>query len=211
MLFMILNFEDTKRLIESYNIKFCKTEFAKDKKGIIHAAKKIGFPVVLKIVSQKIVHKTDFGGVKLNLKNENELIEAYNEILKSISKRLIDGFLVQKMLEGVELIIGAKQDEQFGPIVLFGAGGIFVELIKDFSIRIAPINKNEAMKMIKEIKSYPILRGARKGIYVDIEKLAKIISSVSKLICENEIRELDLNPIIANGENIVVVDARVIV
>jgi len=186
----LLNFSETKKLLLKYKIPFCKTEFVTSKEEAINFAKKIGFPVVLKIFSKEILHKTDIGGVKTEIKNEKELKKSFNE-LKKIKK--IEGILIQKQIKGQEIAIGMKRDNQFGPVLMVGLGGIFIEVLKDISFRICPLSKKEAKEMIKELKGYPILKGYRNQKPVNLEKISEIITNLSKLsLKEKNIKEIDL-------------------
>lgn len=188
---------------------------AKTEDEAVEYAKKIGFPVVLKIVSPDVVHKSDVGGVKVNIKNEEEIRKAYNEILENVKKHVpdarIEGILVQEMAPwGTEVIVGSTRDPQFGPTVMFGLGGIFVEILKDVTFRVAPIGTDEAKEMVKEIRGYPIIAGARGREPLDINALTEAIVRISWLVYENpEIQELDANPIFLYKEGLMVADARI--
>ena len=211
----VLSFEEAKKLLEKYNIPFVKTRICQSKKEAIDFAQKIGFPVVLKVFSPDILHKTDVGGVKIGIENERDLKRAFDEILFSLKekkpKAKIEGMLIQKQIFGKEVVVGMKRDLAFGPVLMFGLGGIFVEILNDVAFRVAPITKREALKMIREIKSFKILKGFRGEKPVNIEKIAEIIVKVSKLsLKEEKIQEIDLNPIIANEKGAQVVDARVL-
>lgn len=211
-----LNFQQVEKLLLKYKIPFCQTKLAKSKTEAINFAKKIGYPLVLKISSPNILHKTDFGGVKIGIKTEIGLKNSWDDILTSVKKSKpkakIEGILVQKMLKGIEAAVGMKKDPQFGAVLMFGLGGIFIEVLKDVSLRIAPVTKKEALKMIKEIKSSKILEGFRGQKPADIRKIAEIISNLSKLaLVEKNIKEIDLNPIFVNEKTALVVDARIIV
>jgi len=199
----ILDFQRTKELLLKYKIPFSQTEIAKSKKEALISAKRIGYPVVLKIVCADIFHRSDIGGVKVGIGNEEELKKAWDEILIQIKKIKpkvkIEGILVQKMEKGIEVAVGMKRDPQFGPVLMFGLGGVFIEVLKDVVFRVAPVGEKEALKMIKEIKGYKILEGYRSQKPANIKKIAKIISNLSKLsLAEKEIKEIDLNPIIVN-------------
>lgn len=175
----------------------------------IEISKNIGFPVVLKILSKEIIHKFDVGGVKVNIKNVEELKENYLDIERNLKEK-IEGIIVQKMVKGYELILGAKRDEKFGPIILFGLGGIYVEVFKDISFRLAPIREYSAYRMIEEIKAYEILKGTRGQKGVNVEKLVESIERISQIIVDLEdIKEIDINPIIANENDCLVVDVRI--
>jgi acyl-CoA synthetase (NDP forming) len=207
---------ESKEIIKSAGIPIVEAKLARTKAEAVSLSKKIGFPVVLKIVSPDVVHKSDSGGVRLGLANAVQAGRAYSEILAAIKKHYpkakIEGISVQKMARpGVEVIIGMTKDEQFGPVLMFGLGGILVEVLKDVSFRIVPLNKRDASQMIKEIKGYPLLEGYRGQEPADIPFLEALILKVSDFIDKNpEIKELDLNPIFAYNDGAVAVDARVI-
>ncbi|MEO0196602.1 MAG: acetate--CoA ligase family protein [candidate division WOR-3 bacterium] len=175
----------------------------------IEIAKNIGYPIVLKVLSKDIVHKFDVGGVKLNIKNEFELKEAFEEMLKKFDS--VDGIIVQKMVQrGIELILGGKRDKKFGPIILFGLGGIYVEVFKDITFRLAPIREYGAYRMIQEIKAYELLKGVRGQKGVNIEKVVEHIERLSQLMIDLEdIEEIDINPLIAHKDEVYVVDVRI--
>jgi acyl-CoA synthetase (NDP forming) len=208
----ILSFEETKQLLTKYKIPVCRTEIFNSKEKALVFADKIGYPVVLKIHAQKIFHKSELGGVKTNIRNEEDFEKAWDEIINNIQGKNIEGVLVQEMIIGNEIAIGMKNDEQFGPVIMFGLGGIFIEIIKDVSFRVAPIGRKEAMQMIEEIKGYKILKGARGGKEVDIEKIVDMIVNLSKLsINEEKIKSIDFNPVIVNDKKALVADFRIIV
>ena len=207
---------EAKMLISYYGIPVTKGFMARSKDEALEAAKKIGYPVVLKIVSPDVLHKSDVGGVRVGISNDKELLEPFDGIIENVKKAKprakIMGIYVQEYVpEGREVIIGLIKDPQFGPTVMFGLGGIFVEVLKDVSFRIAPMSKKDAEEMIKEIRGYPILRGVRGNPPVDFEALENALVAVSKLGWElKEIKEMDLNPVIAYHNGLKVVDARII-
>jgi acetyl-CoA synthetase (ADP-forming) len=164
------------------------------------------------VLSGEILHKSDKGCVKLNIKDEESLRKAYSEIISNAGGAEVDGVLVQKMAKpGLELIVGGRRDEQFGPVLLFGLGGIFVEVFKDFSLRVCPIEKDDAMEMIREMKAYPLLTGVRGTKPVDIGAVADLLLKASKLLYENEqVKEIDINPVIAYENGYCAVDVRVL-
>ncbi len=208
----MLNINKTKQLLGKHNLLSCKGKFAKNSEEAIKAAESIGWPVVIKIISPDIIHKSDFGGVAVGLENEEHLLDAYNKMMKIKRKAKVDGILVQKMCSGHEIIIGAKRDEQFGPVVMFGLGGIFVEVLEDVSFRIAPVSRKEAEDMIKEIKGYALLSGARGQKKANIKSIVNMITKVSKMIMTNKkIAEIDFNPVIVNEKKAVIADARIII
>jgi acyl-CoA synthetase (NDP forming) len=172
--------------------------------------------VVLKIVSPDILHKSDAGGVKINLETEEEIKTAFDEIIKNARKYNPDadikGCLVSQMAEkGVEIIIGTKIDDQFGPVIMVGLGGILVEVLKDVSFRVLPITRSSAKGMLSEIKSAPILDGIRGEPPVDKKAIVDLLLNVSEIVeSYPEIQEIDLNPVIASNDGLLVVDARII-
>ncbi len=207
------------KLLELYNIPIARYGFARDEEEAVKIAKDIGYPVVLKIVSPDISHKTDVGGVVVGVKNDEEVKDAFRKILSNVKNATpnarISGILIQEMAKPgfLEVIVGATRDPIFGPVVMFGLGGIFVEVLKDVSFRVAPLMPEDADEMIREIKSYRILEGYRGMPPRDIEAVKDIILKVSKLMLELEkVQDIDLNPIMlyAKGEGAKVVDARVI-
>ncbi len=207
---------ESKELLKTAKIPVVETKLATSKTAAMELAKKMGFPVVMKIVSPDVVHKSDAGGVKLNIQNATQVGKAYSEILASVKKHYpkakIVGITVQKMArQGIEIIIGMTKDAQFGPVIMFGLGGILVEVLKDVSFRIVPMTRRDAAEMITEIKGFPILKGYRGQDPADIPYLEELIVKVSDFVDKNpEIKELDLNPVFAYKSGALAVDARII-
>lgn len=207
---------ESKDLLRKAGIPVVETKLARSKKEAILISKEIGFPVVLKINSPDVIHKSDAGGVKLGLANATQIGKAYSEIMSSIRqaypKARIEGISVQPMVPpGVEVIIGMSKDPQFGPVIMFGLGGILVEVLKDVSFRIVPVSERDAGEMIRDIKGYPILEGYRGQPPASVPALEKLIVKVSQFVAKNaHIRELDLNPVFAYPDKVVAVDARII-
>jgi acetyl-CoA synthetase (ADP-forming) len=207
---------ESKKICIEYGIPVPKFKLAVNETDAVKFAEEIQFPVVLKIVSPDILHKTEIGGVIVNLKSGYEIKNAYHQILKNVKKHKADakivGVLVEEMVSpSIEIIIGAFKDTHFGPILMFGLGGIFVEVLKDVTFRVAPITEKEARKMISEVKVYSLLRGYRNKPPLDIDTLINILLNVSKLVVENqEIKELDLNPIFVYNNGAKTVDAKII-
>jgi len=207
---------ESKELLKKTGIPIVEAKLARSNKEAVSLSKEMGFPVVLKISSPDVVHKSDSGGVKLGLANATQVGKAYNEIISSIKKTYpkaeIQGVSVQPMAPpGVEVIVGMSKDPQFGPVLMFGLGGILVEVLKDVSFRIVPVTERDAREMIKEIKGYPILEGYRGQKPASIPALEKLIVKVSQFVEKNpQIKELDLNPIFAYPDKAVAVDARII-
>ena len=207
---------ESKELLKKAGIPIVEAKLARSNKEAVSLSKEMGFPVVLKISSPDVVHKSDSGGVKLGLANATQVGKAYNEIISSIKKTYpkaeIQGVSVQPMAPpGVEVIVGMSKDPQFGPVLMFGLGGILVEVLKDVSFRIVPVTERDAREMIREIKGYPILEGYRGQKPASIPALEKLIVKVSQFVEKNpQIKELDLNPIFAYPDKAVAVDARII-
>lgn len=207
---------EAKELLKEYGIPVPDFKLIKGEDEIIGLAKEINFPIVMKIVSPDIIHKTDAGGVKLNIKDEKEAELAYQEIIfkaeKYNKKVKISGVIVYPIVpQGTEIIMGMMKDPHFGPVIMFGLGGIFVEVLKDISFRILPIEERDAREMITEIKGYEILKGIRGEPPRDIQAIEEVLMKVSKLTMENpEVNEIDLNPIFVFEKGLQVVDARMI-
>ncbi len=207
---------EAKQLLESAGISVVDTRLATSKEQAVAIAKEIGLPVVMKIASADVVHKSDAGGVKLGLKTAAQVGKAYDDIMKSIKAAFpnakIEGVSVQTMARpGVEVIIGMSKDAQFGPVLMFGLGGVLVEILKDVAFRIVPLVKRDAKEMIREIKGFPLLQGYRGSDPVDVDNLESMLLKVSEFVDKTPaIKELDLNPIFAYKDGAVAVDARVI-
>jgi acyl-CoA synthetase (NDP forming) len=212
----VLTEVESKQLVAEAGVPVVETKLAKTKAEAISMSKKMGFPVVLKIVSPDIIHKSDIGGVKLGLVNATQVGKAYTEIMaaakKANKKADIQGISVQKMARpGVEVIMGMSKDAQFGPVLMFGLGGVFVEVLKDVAFRIVPLNRRDASQMIREIKGYPLLEGYRGQEPANITVLEDLLLKLSDFVDKNpKIKEMDLNPIFAYKDRALAVDARVI-
>jgi acetyl-CoA synthetase (ADP-forming) len=208
---------EARQILDYYNIPVVKGDIVKSIEEAKKFVEKNGYPVVLKVVSRQIIHKTDVGGVVLNIRNETELYQAYHQIIKSVEKNApkakIDGLFIQQMLlNDREVIVGGKKDQTFGQTIAFGLGGIFVEVFEDISFRVVPITRQDAIEMLKEIKALKILKGYRGKPPVDFEALVDILLKTSKMLEENqEIKELDINPVFASSDGAVAGDARIIV
>jgi acyl-CoA synthetase (NDP forming) len=208
---------ESKQLMKIIGITTTEYQVATNKSEAKLMAKKIGFPVVMKIVSPQVIHKTDAGGVKLNIKSDSEVDFAFDEIIRNArnynAKADIRGVLIEKMVNpSTEIIIGVTRDPTFGPAIMFGLGGIFVELLKDVSFRIAPITKTDAKEMISEIKALPMLQGFRGEPNVDLKNIIETLLIISKFTIDyiDDVLEIDLNPIFAYDDHLLTVDARVI-
>jgi len=207
---------DAVKLLESHAIDYPKNRFVTAKEGIAVATQTIGFPLVMKIVSPDIIHKSDAGGVVVNITSLAEAEAAYDRITESVKSHdptadIKGMFLCQQAEKGEEIIIGTVIDDVFGHAIMFGLGGIFVEVLEDVTFRICPVDKKEALQMIREIRGFEILKGIRGKPRLDIEGLAELISKVSELVTQNDaIKEVDLNPVRVYEDKVSVLDARVI-
>jgi len=207
---------EAKTVCRAYGIPVTDFKVAKNEAEAVEFADEIGYPVVLKIVSPDVIHKSDVGGVIINVKDAEDVQKAYEQIMDSVKRHEpnaeIVGVLVQEMApQSSEVIVGATKDPQFGPTLMFGLGGIFVEIMKDVIFRIAPVTEDEAREMITEVKAYPLLKGYRNTPPADIEAIVKILLNTSRLVMEHqEIKELDLNPIMVYEKGAKTVDARII-
>lgn len=207
---------ESKELVKEAGIHVTDTKLARSREDAIAISGQMGYPVVLKIASQDITHKSDAGGVKLGSMTPEDVGKAYDEILASVAQKYpnaaIQGITVQKAARpGVEVIIGMFKDAQFGPVLMFGLGGIWVEILKDVSFRIVPLTKKDATSMIREIKGYPLLEGYRGREAVDISRLEEVLLKLSDFVERYpEMKELDLNPVFAYGDGNLAVDARII-
>ncbi|MBI4296731.1 MAG: acetate--CoA ligase family protein [Chloroflexi bacterium] len=208
---------ESKELLKQAGIDVVETRLAASKEEAIAISGELKFPVALKIVSPDITHKSDAGGVKLGLKTANQVGKAYDDILASVKSKnpqaVIHGVSVQKMASpGVEVIMGMFQDPQFGPVLMFGLGGVFVEVLKDVSFRLVPLTRRDAQEMVREIKGFQLLAGFRGHEPVAIHVLENWLLKLSDFIAKNEdIKELDLNPVIAYPDCALAVDARVVI
>jgi acyl-CoA synthetase (NDP forming) len=203
------------QLLEKYTIHTARHILTKDEKTAVAYAKKIGYPVVLKLSSPDIIHKTDAKAVLVGIENEQELRSGFRKLI-SIGKKKkarVEGVLVQEQVKGTEIIIGSSQDPQFGPTLLFGLGGIFVEVLKDVTFRLIPIDRKEAAAIIKEIKGYKILAGVRGEKPVNFRALETCLVNVSNMVwsARPQIKELDINPLFANEQGVIAADVRVFV
>ena len=190
---------------------------ATDAEEAVEEARKLGYPLSVKIHSRDIQHKSDVGGVKLNIRDEGELRRAFYEIMESCAKKAPDarlsGVLLKPMLKpGVEMIIGVNNDRDFGPMIMIGMGGVFVELFKDVQLAPAPLSEKQAMEMIQSLKSYPLLNGYRGSARCDVEGLADLLVKISRMAAENKdsVKELDINPVFVTEEGVAIADALLI-
>jgi 4-hydroxybutyryl-CoA synthetase (ADP-forming) len=209
--------EEGYEILKAYGFSTPKKFLATNEEEAARAAEEIGYPVVMKIVSPQIIHKSDAGGVKIGINNQQEAIKAYNEILLNVKKYKSDaeikGVLVQEMIgSSKETILGAKRDPLFGPLIMFGLGGIYVEVLKDVIFRIAPIDEQQAKEMVESIKTIKLLKGARGEKESDIDGIVESIQRLSQLVTDfPEIEEFDMNPLLVleKGNGVRAVDVRI--
>ena len=207
---------EAKQILMQSGINCTDTQLAATKEAAVELSEKFGYPVVLKVSSVDISHKSDAGGVKVNLKNKAEVEDAFDRIMESCKAAVptanIEGISVQPMGKpGIEVIIGVIKDPSFGPTIMFGLGGVFVEVLKDVSFRVIPIEESDAEDMINEIKGKKLLEGYRGQDPVDVAYLQQMLLKLSDFVNKTpEIQEIDMNPVFAYKDGAVVVDARVI-
>lgn len=212
-----LNEEEAKVVLATYGFLIPKSILAASEEDAVRAAEKIGFPVVMKISSPDILHKTDIGGVVIGLKNITEVRRCFHEIIEKARRLMPDadirGVLIQQMVtKGKEVILGVSRDPQFGPLLMFGLGGIYIEILKDVTFRIAPVGFRDAEEMIREIQSFPLLKGVRGEKSSDLDAIVDNILRLSQLVTDfPEIIEMDINPlmVLPQGEGAIAIDARI--
>lgn len=212
----ILSEIEAKQLLEQAGVPVSPARLATTKADAVKMANDLGYPIVLKIVSPQITHKSDVGGVALGLTSGDEVGAAFERVVANAKKAepsaTIDGVAVQRMeKQGTEVIVGMTTDPQFGPVMMFGLGGIMVEILKDVAFRVVPLDERDARQMIHEIKGYPVLEGFRGSDPADIGKLQELLLKVSAFVESHpEVAELDLNPVFAYKDGAIAVDARVV-
>jgi len=208
--------DEANAVLAAYGIQTAKARLVRRLEDLSPAAKEIGFPVVLKAVGPEIVHKTELQAVALGLRDDKELLDAASRMERRLRQRhvVLDGFLVQEFVEGgKEVILGMTRDRVYGPLLLFGLGGIYVEYLKDVSFGLPPLTDRDAMRMIESIRTYPLLRGVRGEPARDVPALQEAILRLAALVSDHDsIQEMDLNPVIAleHGRGYRVVDARIV-
>jgi len=201
--------------LEKEDFPVLRSLLAKNEDEAASKASKIGFPVTLKVSSPDIVHKTETGGIRVSLRDENEVIQAFKEIVETFTagspEKKLDGIIVQKQGSGLEVIIGVLKDSQFGPVLMVGLGGVFVEAMRDVSFRLIPIETFDAKDMLEELKNYEALKKPRSGA-VDLTAVEILLFRISTLIQDHpEIQEMDLNPVFLSSQGVRICDARIMV
>ncbi len=210
---------DTRPLLHAYGISLVPGKYVTAENEVLQAARELGYPVVLKVASQDVLHKSDAGAIKIGINNDDDLKTAVSELLKNVSAYQpdadVEGFLVEKMApSGQEVIIGMKRDASFGPLMMFGLGGVFVELFRDVSFRVAPLNRQEALEMVQETKAFKLLNGFRGGVIYDLDAVLDNLIKLSYLAADfREIQEIEVNPllVLTEGAGALALDCRMIV
>ncbi len=204
------------KLLRDWNIPVLTMATASSAGMAVEASKTLGYPVVMKLLSPDIIHKSDVGGVILDLGSDEEVKDAYHGMMESVKQQLpkarIEGVVLQKMAgPGLEVIVGAKLDPQFGHVIMFGLGGIFVEICRDVSFRVTPVDRDMAREMVLEIRGSPIIEGARGREVADLEAIIDVITALSSMLEKNpDVTEIDINPLIVYSRGSVAVDARML-
>ena len=212
----VITEESSKSILKSYGVKVPPFALATSAEDAAKQAKKIGFPLVMKVVSPQILHKTDVGGVKVGINNVADVKKTFNDMYGRLSKKKgvnVKGILLEKMVpKGVELIVGIQNDPQFGPMIMAGLGGVMTEVFKDVAFRMLPITTSDAKSMINELKGSKLLKGFRGSAPVDLNMVAKMLVDIGKLGVDNAdyINSIDFNPVIVYPKSHFVVDAKII-
>jgi acyl-CoA synthetase (NDP forming) len=207
---------EAKKALAAAGIPVATARLARSRDEAVAIAREFGFPAVVKVVSNDISHKSDVGGVKLNLRDEAAVAAAYDEVLaaakRAVPDAAIDGVSVQRMAPaGVEVVVGVNTDPQFGPVLMFGLGGVLIEVLEDVCFRIIPIEARDARQMVREVKGYKLLQGFRGTAASDIAAVERLLLDVSRFVEEHpEVAELDLNPVFAYADGVLAVDARIV-
>jgi acetate---CoA ligase (ADP-forming) len=211
----VLSYEVTEELLQAYGIALAPAGIARSADEAVSAAEKVGYPCVLKIASVDIPHKTEFGALRIGLEDKESVQKAYDEMLAAVKAKKpdanIEGVLVQKQIKGVECLLGISRDEQLGPTLVMGLGGVFVEILADVAIRIPPISATEARRALENLKGAKLFSGVRGALPADIDALAELAARLSWLAYDlgNDIAEMDLNPVVVlpAGQGAFAVDA----
>lgn len=207
---------EAKEVLKLGSIPVPRFLVVKDVNTAVKAADDIGYPLVLKIVSPDIPHKSDVGGVALGLKDADDLQAHWSSMILNVADEnpvaMIEGFMLEEMVpKGVEVIVGAINDDQFGVVVMFGTGGVSVELMQDVSFRLAPLDRDEAIEMIKEVRGFPLLEGYRGDSAKDVDAIAEVIIKIANIVeGVNGIKELEINPLVVYEKGAIAVDARAV-
>ena len=211
----VITEELSKGILEEYKVSVPQYALATTVKEAVEAAKSMGFPLVMKVVSPKILHKTDVGGVKVGITKVSDVKKTFTDMHKRLAKKNsgVKGILLEKMVpKGVELIVGVQNDPQFGPVIMVGMGGIMTEVMKDVAFRMLPITTNDAQSMLDELQGAALLRGFRGSDPIDTKMVSKMLTSIGKMAMDNAdyINSIDFNPVVVYPKSYYVVDAKII-
>jgi len=208
----LLPFKKAVQLLNRYQIPLVPSGRFTSIEEALEFVQRIGYPVVVKISSPQVMHKTEYGGVKADIETEEEFRRAWKDLFSVQKKFSPPGLIVQKMRRGFELSAGVERDAQFGPVIMFGWGGIFIEILRQVNFRIAPIDKKQAQSMIDELQGAKVLKGFRGHKQVDCKKIVRLLVNLSSLATENPgVEQVDLNPIMTKGSLVEVADVRIYV
>lgn len=209
-----MNFEESQELAEEYGIPTPEAIVVDTKKALKETLRGFDSPVAMKLMSPDVVHKSDVDGVVLDVETQKEALEVFTRFRETCDEEGFEftGAMVQEQVDGRYVLVGLKRDPQFGPVVVFGLGGIFVEIMEDVTFRVCPLEEQEVDDMIEDIRGYPILRGVRGDDPVDMESIKEVISAVCRIgMEEDDVEELDINPLVVSPGGAWAVDFRVIV
>ncbi len=202
----ILSEKEAEDFLEKEGFPVVQRKLVKNPEEAIRAAQQMDYPVAMKVYAPEIIHKSDVGGVKLDIRNNTEVVECFAELMRIKHAK---GVTVQKYTEGLFLLLGLKEDASFGHAIVVGGGGIYTEVLKDVSFRVCPIDQKEALTMLQELKMYQLLTGIRGHKAVHLKKLSKLIAQLSRLPAKHKnIAELDINPLVVYENTMIIVDAR---
>ena len=205
----LLDFEKTKKVLKDYNIEIIETKIAENEKEGLKKARSFGYPVVLKVFSPDVLHRTEKGLVLKDIRNDEDFEKSFSKIskLRGVKEKI----LVQKQVEGIEVAVGFKRSKTFGPVIMFGLGGIFIEVLKDISFDFPPLGRKEARGMMRRIKGFKILEGYRGKEKINFKKMEEVLIGLSELALENpQIKEADLNPVFCWENKVEAVDFKLI-
>lgn len=208
---MLLSFEETEELLADYDLPLSKSEEIDSFEEALNFADKNDYPLVLKIFSPEVLHRTEHDLVEVGIETEEQLEKAFEEMENKAKELESAQVIVQNQEEGVQLIYGMKKDETFGPVLMFGLGGIFVEVLEDVSFGITPIDQEEAERVVKNIRGYKLLEGFRNYPSVDAKKAAEFLVKLSNLAEQEDVKEIDFNPVFAEGKEFKIADPKIIV
>jgi acetyl-CoA synthetase (ADP-forming) len=207
----LMPFEKSMSVLKRYGVPFVEYQLSQNEDECVRFLSRVGYSVAMKLMSSELVHKSDVGGVLTGISNETDVRNGYRK-LHDLGTRLrvqFEGVLIQKMISGFEMIVGGRIDEQFGGLIIVGFGGIYTEIYKDISIRVAPVDDHEAAAMLRELTAYKALVGFR-GKRANLGELSKVVVNASHLMAKENIREMDLNPVMVNENDALPVDVRMI-